>query len=153
MAPVNDMCPIPKALLRINAVLSMPLFLFLCLSLLTLPQIAAHAPGGGLFVGRGCGAGAPLRETGRAPLARRLCAAARADPRASRLPRLGRRLGRARKFPSRNFPLSSREELPGKFLGSFEAFHDIWKLPAVWPRMCTWHVENFQISWLQVKSN
>jgi hypothetical protein len=93
MAPVNDMCPIPKALLRINVVLSMPLFLSLCLSLLTLPQISAHASGGGLFVGRGCGAGAPLRETGRAPLARRLCAAARADPRASRLPRLGRRLG------------------------------------------------------------
>jgi len=44
---------------------------------------------------------------------------------------------RARKFPSRNFPLSSSEELPGKFLGSSEAFLAIWKLPAVWPRMCT----------------
>ena len=55
---------------------------------------------------------------------------------------------RARKFPSRNFPLSSREELPGKFLGSSEAFYAIWKLPAVRPWMCTGHVENLQISWV-----
>jgi hypothetical protein len=53
-----------------------------------------------------------------------------------------RRGGRARKFPSRHFPLSSREELTGKFLGSSEAFHAIWKLPAVSPWMCTCTVEN-----------
>jgi hypothetical protein len=37
---------------------------------------------------------------------------------------------RAQKFPSRNFPLSSRKELPRKFLGSSEAFLAIWKLPS-----------------------